>query len=345
VNVVRWMNGRGPLLWIRRARTRRFGRVLLYHRVVDDGMDPGLRGLLAGAVTRSTFRRQLDYLARHHEVVGLHELLDRVDDPSGAVAVTFDDGYADNLHHALPLLRERGMPATIFVVSGYVETGRHPAWDRLARRVAANGPRELRLDAEDESRRFAFTGSLREQMAAAASWLETLSEARREAALGEESRVDEDRPLDVAELRLAERGGARVGAHSVRHRRLATLTPAEVDEELSECKASLEEWLGHPVEHVAYPYGGPHDYDASTMEAARRAGFRAAFAAHEGLVHAETDRFAIPRIGTRESEDRFRIRLAHRPEPRHAGPSDAASGAGRRGRDEAALAGRERLAP
>ena len=113
---------RTPALALLRRRSAGFGRVLMYHRVLPDDCDPVTRRLLVGVVTRSMFERQLDYLGRHFQVVPLRQLVERRDACAGLVAITFDDGYADNLWHALPALQARGMPATVFVTSGYLDS-------------------------------------------------------------------------------------------------------------------------------------------------------------------------------------------------------------------------------
>jgi hypothetical protein len=122
MNPIKKLVARSPLLAVRRRFGRRKSRVLLYHRVVGDDVDPALRPLLAGAVGRREFRTQMHYLARHYRVVPLAELIARRHEPDNRVAITFDDGYADNLWHALPVLKELGLPATVFAVADYVGT-------------------------------------------------------------------------------------------------------------------------------------------------------------------------------------------------------------------------------
>jgi peptidoglycan/xylan/chitin deacetylase (PgdA/CDA1 family) len=63
------------------------------------------------------------------------------------VVVTFDDGYADNLHHAKPLLERYGIPATVFVTSDYIGQ-EHEFWgDKLERLLLQPGalPQTLQL--------------------------------------------------------------------------------------------------------------------------------------------------------------------------------------------------------
>ncbi|MFQ5990157.1 MAG: polysaccharide deacetylase family protein [Candidatus Methylomirabilales bacterium] len=309
MDLLKTIVARSPLLPAMRVMTRRFGRVLLYHRVVNDDCDPLVRGLLGG-ITQTAFRHQLDYLDKHYKVVTLWEMLNRIDHPYKLAAITFDDGYADNLYNALPLLEARRMPATIFVVAGFVGSGRRAWWNQLARMIIKNGPNPLRFETEKGVIDFPFRGSYDRQMTSVGRWLRNLSESRREALFADEFRCDEDRFLDPEEMKHLEQRGVKIEAHTVNHPRLSSLSAGEVAKELTECKSMLEQWLESPVRYTAYPYGRPGDFNRETMEAARRAGYEAAFAAGDGLVHAGVDRYAVPRIGTREHFYRFQLRVS-----------------------------------
>ena len=306
MDVLRLLMTRTPLQFLLRASTRRFGRVLMYHRVVDDSCSPVLRGLLSGAITCRAFRRQLEYLARHYQVVSLDEMLVQRNDADGKVAITFDDGYADNYLHAMPLLQERQMPATVFMIAGLMESGRGFWRDRLARVIADNGPADLRLDNGECVRTFSFEGHYGRQMKAAEQWLHGLSAQQREVALTHQPGVDEDRFLDIAELKALERNRITIESHTVNHAYLPDLDEAAARLELAESKSLLEQALERPVDLLAYPYGG---YDSRIQTLARKIGYRAALAAERGLLRPDTDLFAIPRIGTREPFDRFKRRI------------------------------------
>src|SRR5262245_19306871 len=105
--------------------------ILLYHRIAEPAADP-----FDLCVTPQHFAEHLEQLRRHHRIISLTELSQRL--ASGAtlrhtVVLTFDDGYADNLHHAKPLLERYDAPATVFVTSGYVGQDREFWWDELER--------------------------------------------------------------------------------------------------------------------------------------------------------------------------------------------------------------------
>jgi peptidoglycan/xylan/chitin deacetylase (PgdA/CDA1 family) len=124
-----WLGAIGRLIWhvrlaplVRYAR-RRSPKVLLYHACEPDD-SAFTRGL--GVTCRpDVFAAQLDHLSRHYRVVGLDELERGA--PPGSVAITFDDGYRSVLEHAAPLLRERGLPAVVYLVTGVVDN-RDAVW-------------------------------------------------------------------------------------------------------------------------------------------------------------------------------------------------------------------------
>ena len=298
-----------------RRLTRVFGRVVMYHRVVRDDCDPVLRSLFPGAITCGAFDRQLDYLARHYHVVDLDTLIANIDRPRGMLAVTFDDGYADNLHHALPRLKARGLPATVFAVSGLIGTSRGNWRDRLARKIVANGRRTLTLDTGSSVHEFPYRGSLHRQMRQARDWLQGRADESIDALLGDRYRSDEDRFLDVDELRLLDKDNIRIGAHTVGHVRLSELSESAALTELRRCRSMLESMLGRAPHYLAYHFGRKDDFGVAAQNAAQRAGFRAAFAAFGGLIHADTDRFAIPRIATHQDISHFRLKIARKRVP------------------------------
>lgn len=127
------------------ARLRALGRVpivvLFYHRVADDCPNPW-------TISTAAFERQLHWLARHFEFVSLGEAQYRLrsgrnDRP--CVAVTFDDGYADNCRRALPLLIDARIPCTYFVSNEHIIEGKPFPHDvAIARPLAPNTPEEIR---------------------------------------------------------------------------------------------------------------------------------------------------------------------------------------------------------
>lgn len=108
--------------------------ILMYHQIVDDGERnrKARRTNPAYTVTVDCFREQMSWLAENgYRTRSLGDVIDQSAPLKSSVVITFDDGWADNFYHALPILREFGLSATIFVVTGFVGTPGYLDWDWL----------------------------------------------------------------------------------------------------------------------------------------------------------------------------------------------------------------------
>lgn len=275
--------------------------VLGYHRVAAAPSDRH-----SMIVSPARFREHMRYLRRHFRLVRFEEDWSGLRAP--AVAVTFDDGYVDNLTEALPVLEEVGVPATFFVSSGQVESGEGFWWDELERLVTGGTGHPARFALEDRQHGRTWptaTGDQREALSRDLLRLAMRVDERRRAAWLGQLRAwtpspappsQEDRPLTAAELgALAASRLVTIGAHSVSHASLSALTEAEQAHELGASRRRLEELLGKPVEVFSYPFGTRSDYNAVTVRLCREAGFRKAATAFPGHCYRWTDPFQIPR--------------------------------------------------
>lgn len=310
--------------WITEARRRRADKafILMYHRVAAEDCDPWDL-----CVSPERFEDQLRCLARDYRVVALTELLAehlnrRLSD--GTVAITFDDGYADNLHAAAPLLVRHGLPATFFVTSGAIGSPREFWWDRLEKCLLVAGPLPDRLQipvAGSEkswdlgAARAGFDRSVRGARPWEADpttrlgffyeiwkYLRGLDELLREEALTAVERWsgagDETRPthriLSPVEVReLADLPGMTIGAHSVSHATLSACNPSAQRLEIRRSKDDLERLLGRRVPMFAYPFG---DFGPETPGMVRETGYDGACIADPGAVWTDTDPFQLPRV-------------------------------------------------
>ncbi|MGE0453602.1 MAG: polysaccharide deacetylase family protein [Vicinamibacteria bacterium] len=255
--------------------------VLGYHRVVAEPAD-ARRWLPGMSVSRATLERQLDWVGRRCRFATLDEL---AEPPAGGrplAAVTFDDGYADVHENALPLLRRKGIPAAIFVVSDLVGGERLLLHDRLylaLRTAFASGERtRARLAGAFPTR---ASGPLpRHAFAATQHLLRRVprdvllrSVVALEAELGA-PRSSELRLVSWAMLREMSGAGFTIGSHTRSHALLTLEEPARVREELAGSRRALEAVLGAPVRHFAYPDGR---FDAAVVSAVAEAGYRRAY--------------------------------------------------------------------
>jgi peptidoglycan/xylan/chitin deacetylase (PgdA/CDA1 family) len=294
----------------------------MYHRVSEKIADPWYL-----CVSPGNFSEHLRLLQKHARPVSLDQLVrmqaqGKIEDRT--VAVTFDDGYADSLHTAKPLLEQYGTPATVFVTTGYVGGTREFWWDELERALLRPGrlPETLHLRTSqlprrwdlgsasaysesefqhdcihdrDSSSRLAFYYSVWES-------LQPLSQQERQEALCEiRAWADADsaarsshRILGREEVRTLAAGGlVEVGAHTTSHEMLPIHSEAVQRREIEESKRYLEDLLGNPVRSFSYPFG---EYAENTVSLVRQAGFDSACTVTKGPVYLATDRFQLPRF-------------------------------------------------
>jgi peptidoglycan/xylan/chitin deacetylase (PgdA/CDA1 family) len=303
--------------WVVRALRRREagGRrvlILSYHRVSLDFRTDAADSLPSLLVAADTMRRQLAQLARTCDVVPLDDALRILSELPRALrgpardyaVVTFDDGYVGVHDHALPVLAELRMPATVFMATGFAGTQRRLAHDRLwttlselwRRNVppaAAGlpGPEQALL----ESSAGAGPASTLDRLISRLRHDELVTVAAAlEARLGivETDLPAESRLMTWDELRDLEANGIAVGGHTVNHAMLANLPPSRVRQEVRGCFEHLADHLGHAPRHFAYPNGY---YTPGVKRAVRDAGFGGAVTTEDLENRRGGDPFALRR--------------------------------------------------
>jgi peptidoglycan/xylan/chitin deacetylase (PgdA/CDA1 family) len=259
--------------------------------------------------------------------------------PDRAVAVTFDDGYADNVEHAWPLLERHGVAATVFLTTAYLDGAREFWWDDLERQLLLPGelPRRLRLRIGGAAQEWDLESATvydEEDYRRHADWhvgmthdptprhrvyrrlcarLRSVSHEDREATLRELSSVrvpgspdaggprPTHRVLSRGEVaRLAAGDLVEVGAHTETHPALSALPLAAQAAEIAGSKAQIERMTGRAATAFAYPFGGRNDYTPATVRLVRDAGFESACSVHPGVVEPGSDPFQVPRVLVRD---------------------------------------------
>jgi peptidoglycan/xylan/chitin deacetylase (PgdA/CDA1 family) len=276
--------------------------VLCYHRVTNKTSD--LNSII---VSPENFRAQLEWLKQRYRIVRFEDKWDHRGGP--AVAITFDDGYADNLTEALPILEEQGVPATFFISTRHLDSGEEFWWDTLERMLSGKDGYPHRFALEDpkhgrswntatHSDRMAMFRDLHRIFMTAPNgqrekWLDELDRWAGSASVT----PGISRLMTCDELKiLAGNPLATIGAHSVNHQRLAVLTEEEQRREIIQSGQCLEKSLGVKIQVFAYPFGQKSDFNATSVKFCSEAGYRKAAAAFPGLAHSWTDPFMIPRL-------------------------------------------------
>lgn len=291
-------------------------QVLIFHRVLPSA-DP----LFPQEVDAARFDRICGWLCAWFNVLPLDEAVRRLSAgtlPARALAITFDDGYADNHDVALPILLRHGLTATFFVATGYLDGGR--MWND----TIIESLRHTTLDAIDlqdvhglplGTHSLRTLGERRAAIDAIIPKVKHLPAARRQSAadaIAQRAKavLTDDLMMTSDQVIALHRGGMQIGAHTVTHPILALLGAEEARAEIVASRQSLEHLLGAPVRLFAYPNGQPgQDYSAQTVAIARAAGFDAAVTTAWGASDSRTDRFEIPRF---TPWDRTRMRFGAR---------------------------------
>jgi peptidoglycan/xylan/chitin deacetylase (PgdA/CDA1 family) len=216
----------------------------------------------------ASFRRQLGYLAGTMRPVSMDDVLKAMYGgrslPARAVLLTFDDGHRSVLEAGLPLLRERGFPATAFVVAGVLDTDQ-PFWWTETEQLVLQGGRAARLPGLDPAAMVRQLKRLPD-----GERLEVIDELRA-TAQGPAPRTPQ---LRRDELALLEAGGITVGNHTLTHPCLPRCDAGKAVAEVEEAHRLLGDALGHEPRTFAYPNG---DWDERAEGALARAGYEAGF--------------------------------------------------------------------
>lgn len=291
--------------------------ILIFHRVhaVTDPLFPE-------EVDAKQFRQICGWVSRWCCMLPLSEAVERLyrhDLPARAAALTFDDGYADNLAVAAPVLQELGLDCTFFIATGFLDGG--CMWNDVIiesiRRteLARLDLRGLDLDAgvEDLTDLSARRRAI-ELLIARAKYLEPTKRLScvRELAQRAEVRVPADLMLTTPQVRDLHSRGFEIGGHTVSHPILARLGRCEARREIETGKRDLEDITGDRVKVFAYPNGKPGaDYGADAVGLAREAGFDAAVSTAWGVSTSKTDRFQLARFTPWDRKRwKFGLRLA-----------------------------------
>ena len=283
----RWLNRKGV-------------RILMYHQFNTPA---------------AALATQLAHIRQRYAPVSLAQVADWLTSgapiPNNACAVTVDDGYRDFFDVAYPLFRDYRIPATVYLVSDFLD-GKLWLWTDRVRYAFLRTPLEaaslelpggaaLHFELDTPARR--VTGSVR--MAEA---LKRLPNTDRLAFLDclprslkvslPEAPPAEYAPLRWDQVRAAAGPLIEFGAHTATHPILSSVSSErELTAEIEGSKRRIEEELDRPVEHFCYPNGSDRDIGAAAIEAVRAAGFRTGVTTETGLVSTADDRLRLRRIG------------------------------------------------
>lgn len=285
--------------------------ILCYHRVLP-ALERENYIIPALAVTPDIFAAQMATSIRHYHCVPLQEAMSKWKDPAHdkpLLAITFDDGYADNAIHAAPILEKLGVRATFFVVSGLIGTVERAWYDllgRMVQRVAKEPIAELTRKPDEgdpvavwiaEHFRHRHGLSVARIVAAAKKLPHALRNAvmmRLRAAAPDDLLQDRsDQMMSSEQLCSLASRGHEIASHTMTHPLLPQLSDDNLRSELTSSKGTIEQLTGIGVTSFAYPNG---DHDARVVDAARAAGYHYAVTMQPGLNPPGADPLRLRRI-------------------------------------------------
>lgn len=286
-------------LWARRSQPL----ILMYHGVTEQQRFEGLQNAAELHLPECHFIAHLRLLRRLRRVISISELLDGLrhgDDLRNTVVLTFDDGYENNVTHAAPILADYKMPASFFLATGFIGSGRWAWTDRVE--YALDITRADRLIWQDAILPLTDMHTRRHTLHAVKARLKLLPVAERDeqlSAIEYELNIPPSEPkadyrfMNWAQARTLADAGFDVGAHTINHAILSRVSPSDAEAEIVGSKNAVVAGIGSCSPIFCYPNGKKQDYDETTISICSRH-FQAAITTEHGCPDPNS-LFELPR--------------------------------------------------
>jgi peptidoglycan/xylan/chitin deacetylase (PgdA/CDA1 family) len=284
----------------------------------------------------ANFEKHLRIIQEHYHPLSLTQLGRGIQNnnlPRNSVVITFDDGYADNLWNAAPLLEKYEIPATIFVTSGFIDQPIEMFSDILEHILLGLDklPKTLQIEVKgkiikwdlDNPNLRSVTWNIQSSWDPSArhrcyreihQLMRSLEPEERQNILSQlflwsdctDIYRTERRIMSSEELRKISKSGLiEIGAHTISHPMLAKQSFPLQQQEIFGSKKQLEKILGNEINSFAYPYGGPDAIDLHTISYVKGAGYCRACDNVSGTINSKSDPFALPRFLIRDWDSKM----------------------------------------
>lgn len=280
---------------------------LNYHRIGNSEQSPLDPGVFSA--TAEQFEAQLRYLKANCDVIQVADMADvlRCGSTRRGVMITFDDGYVDNYEVAFPVLRQVGLPALIFLATGFLDDRCVAWWDEIVWMVrqatcpTLDLPTVWNLESlELSANQRAATNRRLLRLAKTFTPQELnqfLDDVGSAAGTGRAPQNASTAPWMTWDMvREMHRGGIEFGGHTVTHPVLSMCGSEQQRDEIQRSKARIEAELGRPITAFSYPIGQPWAFSDDTMSLVRQAGYHWGFSFYPGYASESSDAFDLRRV-------------------------------------------------
>lgn len=272
--------------------------ILVYHGVVDQ---PNHQVSL-GPIAEKQFEEHLKYYQKNFDVVSQSEIFKMYRDDykpkKKTIALTFDDGYENNIQRAFPLLKKYNFPATFFIISQCIEDENRLTWYDTIDLIKP----DLKYAQVDVSQ---FNHAPLKSIAELKELIKTLNIEKRNALYQEirkQTKVEDYLPkypreywklMNQKQLKeLSDSGLIEIAAHSHNHPNLGSINIEDAKKEVTQCKQLLENVIQKEVESLAFPDGS---YTDEVKKVCRDAGYKNLLAVDYRLSSDKDDKSILPR--------------------------------------------------
>jgi peptidoglycan/xylan/chitin deacetylase (PgdA/CDA1 family) len=296
--------------------------ILMYHRVTPQNEKWSM-----SATDLNIFEKQIKWLNRNFNIIKLSELIQifqagKINDKKyqKAVVITFDDGYKDNYLYAYPILKKYKIPATIFLTSGYIDTGNLFWWDIVGYIICHTKKKNIdipnfgKFSLIDNKEKFNCISFLLKKFKKIPNNLknnyiinlQNICEIIVPPGLGKKMILSWD------EIREMKDNGITFGVHAATHPNLTNISLAEAEKEIKNSKKMIENQLKTDATLFAYPYGSKLDYNSEIIKLIKNIGFKGAVTTNYGLVNKYNidSIYSLPRIWVSNYYSRFKIEVS-----------------------------------
>ena len=274
--------------------------ILAYHMVGD------YQSKFIPAMSIHRFQKEIEYLHAHYEIIPLSDLVHKLNEKKNinrCIAITFDDGFADNYTIAYPALKRYDIPATIFLLPEHIEKNATP-WFIQFRYAFENSKTEFlwieingsqyQLEMKNEGQRLAASNMIMASLKGCSNQerLEKLGELFELLGFGGDQG---NTMLSWDNVREMCGNGISFGAHTVTHPVLSRLSKEKARQEIMGSKQVIESKTKEKDTTFAYPFGKEDDFNSETISVIRDGGFECAVTSCPGWTNHKSDPFRLNR--------------------------------------------------